>query len=428
MLDIKQIRDNPGFVKEKLILRNEYESAANIDRIMKADKDRLELIKKGETLKQLRNKVSEEIAILKKNKENTDDKIAEMKKVSDEIKNIDENLRNIEKEIGIILFYIPNLPADNVPVGKTPEDNIIIKSVGKKSEFNFKPSDHIELSKRHNIIDFERGAKISGSGFPLYKGKGAMLERALINYMLDEHIRKGYKEVLTPVIVNRASMEAAEKVPKFEDDMYRIDPDDLFAIPTAEVSIINIHRDETFNEEELPVKYCGYTNCFRREAGSYGKDTRGLLRIHQFNKVELITFCRSEESYKIMEEMLDDACSILDGLEIHYRVIELCTGDLGFAASKCYDIECWAPAEEKWLEVSSISNCTDFQARRGRIKYKKPVTHHSSRVTNYVHILNGSGLATPRLMVALLESNQTESGSIIIPPVLRKYTGFNVIE
>jgi seryl-tRNA synthetase len=423
MLDIKLIRENPDFVTEKLILRNEDISVIN--KIQQNDSKRLEIIQKAESLKEMRNNVSAEIGVMKKNKINADEKIAGMKIVSDEIKELDEDLRKLETEIENLLYYIPALPAEGIPVGKTAEENVEVKVLGEKKSFNFKVNDHVELSKKLDILDFERGAKISGSGFPLYKNKGATLERALINYMLDTHISKGYREVITPVLVNRASMEAAEKVPKFEEDMYRTD-DDLFAIPTAEVPIINIHRDEIFKEEELPMKYCGFTNCFRREAGSYGKDTKGFLRVHQFNKVELINFCKPEDSYAIMEEMLNDACAILNGLKIHYRIIELCTGDIGFSASKCYDIEVWSYGESKWLEASSVSNCTDFQSRRAKIRYKK-ILENGKTKTELVHILNGSGLATSRLMVALLESYQTKEGNIIVPEVLRKYTGFEVI-
>jgi len=423
MLDIKLIRENPDFVIEKLLLRNE--DIGVINKIQQIDSKRLEIIQKAESLKEMRNNVSAEIGVMKKNKINADEKIAGMKIVSDEIKELDEDLRKLETEIENLLYYIPALPAEGIPTGKTAEENVEVKVLGEKKSFNFKVNDHVELSKKLDILDFERGAKISGSGFPLYKNKGATLERALINYMLDTHISKGYREVITPVLVNRASMEAAEKVPKFEEDMYRTD-DDLFAIPTAEVPIINIHRDEIFKEEELPMKYCGFTNCFRREAGSYGKDTKGFLRVHQFNKVELINFCKPEDSYAIMEEMLNDACAILDGLKIHYRIIELCTGDIGFSASKCYDIEVWSYGENKWLEASSVSNCTDFQSRRAKIRYKK-ILENGKTKTELVHILNGSGLATSRLMVALLESYQTKEGNIIVPEVLRKYTGFEVI-
>lgn len=424
MLDLKLIRENAPYVKEKLILRNEDPSS--IDKILSTDLKRLEIIQKADTLKELRNKVSDEIGLMKKNKENADDKIAEMKKVSDEIKDLDVELRKIEAEIEELLYYVPALPADGIPVGKTADENVEVKIYGQKKEFQFKAKDHVELTKKLDILDFERGTKISGSGFPLYKGKGATLERALINYMLDTHISKGYKEVITPVLVNRASMEAAEKVPKFEEDMYHINEDDLFAIPTAEVPILNIHRDEILKEEDLPLKYCGFTNCFRREAGSYGKDTKGFLRVHQFNKVELINFCTPETSYNEMEKMLLDACAILEGLNIHYRVIELCTGDIGFSASKCYDIEVWSYAENKWLEASSVSNCTDFQSRRGKIRYRKTLESGKTK-TELLHILNGSGLATSRLMVAMLEANQTEEGSIVVPEVLRKYTGFEII-
>lgn len=424
MLDIKRIRENPDFVKEKLALRNE--DSGKIDSILGIDAQRLDVIKKVESLKELRNKVSGEIGIMKKKKENTDEKIAEMKKVSDDIKELDDELRKLDTKITEELYYLPNLPADNIPVGKSAEENVEIKVAGEKKSFNFKPKDHVELTKKLDILDFERGVKITGSGFPLYKGKGATLERALINYMLDTHIANGYSEVMTPVLVNRASMEAAEKVPKFEEDMYRIEPEDFFAIPTAEVPIINIHRDEILKESELPIKYCGFTNCFRREAGSYGKDTKGFLRVHQFNKVELINFCTPETSYDELQKMLADACRILDGLKVHYRIIELCTGDIGFSASKCYDIEVWSYAEEKWLEASSVSNCTEFQSRRAMIRYKK-VLENGKTKTELVHLLNGSGLATSRLMVALLETYQTKDGNITVPEVLRKYTGFEVI-
>ena len=424
MLDIKLIRENPALVKEKLILRNE--DTSTIDKIVALDRSRLDLILKTDALKELRNKVSDEIALMKKNKEDSGDKISEMKKVSEEIKQLDEELRKYDADIDILMRYIPNLPDDSVPHGKSEKDNVEVKKSGVRKDFGFKVKDHVQLGKSLDILDFERGTKISGSGFPLYKGKGAQLERALINFMLDEQGKNGYTEVLTPVLVNRASMEAAEKVPKFEDDMYHMEKDDLFAIPTAEVPILNIHRDEIMKQEDLPVRYCGFTNCFRREAGSYGKDTKGFLRVHQFNKVELINFCQPENSYDEMEKMLQHAVGILDKLEIHYRVIELCTADIGFAASKCYDIEVWSYAEEKWLEASSVSNCTDFQSRRAMVRYKKVLENNKTK-TEFVHALNGSGLATSRLMVALLEANQTADGGIIIPDALKKYTGFEKI-
>lgn len=424
MLDIKLIRDNPEFVKNKLQLRNE--SPDVIDKIQELDRIRLELIRKSEALKELKNSVSDEIAVIKKSKADASEKISEMKKVAEEIKTLDEELRSKDSEIDLLLKYIPNLPHDSVPEGKSEKDNVQILEWGEKKTFDFRVSDHTELGKKLDILDFERGAKISGSGFSLFKGKGAKLERALINFMLDEQIKNGYTEVMTPVLVSRASMEAAEKVPKFEDDMYYMERDDLFAIPTAEVPILNIHRDEILKPEDLPVKYCGYTNCFRREAGSYGKDTKGFLRVHQFNKVELINFCLPENSYTELEKMLEDALGILRKLNLYHRVIELCTADIGFAAAKCYDIEVWSYAENKWLETSSVSNCTDFQTRRAMVRYRKLLESNKTR-TELVHALNGSGLATSRLMVAMLEAYQTESGNIRVPEVLRSYTGFDVI-
>ncbi len=424
MLDIKIIREDLNSVKEKLALRGENSEA--VERVFESDKQRLDLIKRSEKLKEFRNTVSDEIAKLKRDKLDAEAKISEMKKVSDEIKGLDEELRNTDRVIDELLSYVPNLPHDSVPLGKSQDDNVEVKQYGAKHDFSFKPKDHVELGKQLDILDFERATKISGSGFALYKGKGARLERALINFMLDEQGKNGYREVMTPVLVNRESMRAAEKVPKFEEDMYYMEKDDLFAIPTAEVSILNIHRDEIIKEEDLPLKYCGFTNCFRREAGSYGKDTKGFLRVHQFNKVELITFCEPEKSYEELQNMLGHACGILDKLNIYYRVIELCTGDIGFAASKCYDIEVWSHAENKWLEASSVSNCTDFQSRRAMARYRKSSDGGKSR-TEFVHILNGSGLATSRLMVALLEANQTESGNINVPAALREYTGFDMI-
>lgn len=428
MLDIKLIRENADLVKTKLALRNE--DTAKVDEILELDKARLEILHKVEVLKETRNKVSAEIAKMKKDKidaQEVENKIAEMKKVGDDIKGFDDSLREIELKIESILYYIPALPADGTPEGKDASENVEIKVWGEKKKFDLEVKDHLQLSKKLDILDFERGTKISGSGFPLYKGKGAALERALINFFLDTHTTKnGYTEVMTPVLVNRASMEAAEKVPKFEEDMYHMNEDDLFAIPTAEVPILNIHRDEILKPEDLPIRYCGFTNCFRREAGSYGKDTKGFLRVHQFNKVELFSFCQPESSYEELEKMLGQACGLLEALGVHYRVIELCTGDMGFSASKCYDIEVWSYAEDKWLEASSVSNCTDFQSRRAQIRYKKTLENGKTK-TEFVHMLNGSGLATSRLMVALLEANQNADGSITVPEVLRSYTKFDVI-
>ncbi len=420
MLDLKLIRENPDLIKEKLKARNM--KIEPVDSIIKLDLKRREFISEVEKLKGLRNNVSAEIAKIKKEGLNADEKIADMKKVSDNIKELDEKLADAENEIDNFLRDIPNLPDNSVPLGKTSDDNVQFRIWGEKASGDFKYLDHVELGKKLDILDFGIGAKISGSGFPFYRGKGAILERALINFMLDTHKSNGYTEVLMPFLVNRTSMEAAEKVPKFEEDMYRTEPDDLFAIPTAEVPIVNIHRDEIMDAKHLPVKYCGYTACFRREAGSYGKDTKGFLRVHQFNKVELINFCLPEDSYAQMEEMLNHACGILEMLNIHYRIVNVCTGDMGFAANKQYDIEVWSPAENKWLEASSVSNCTDFQSRRAMIRFKR------DKKTEYVHILNGSGLATSRLYVSLVESNQTPEGKIIVPKSLQKYTNFEIID
>lgn len=421
MIDIKLIREKPDEVKKHLNKRGDF--GKFIDDIINLDKQRREIIRETEKLKNIRNTVSNEIAKLKKEKLNADDKISEMKMTSDNIKSLDDKLDLIEKNIEKILWDIPNIPDESVPVGKTPDDNVQIKVWGERPEGDFKFLDHVQLGKKLDILDFKTGAKITGSGFPFYKGQGAILERALVNFMLDSHKTNGYTEVMTPYVVNRTSMEATEKVPKFEYDMYRIDEDDLFAIPTAEVPIINIHRDEILNFENLPIKYCGYTPCFRREAGSYGKDTKGFLRVHQFNKVELINFCLPENSDDEMEKMLLHACGILEALNIHYRILNICTADIGFSAAKQYDLEVWSPAENKWLEASSVSNCTDFQSRRGKIRFKRP----GEKGTEFVHILNGSGLATSRLMVSLMESYQTPEGKIIVPKVLHKYTGFQII-
>jgi seryl-tRNA synthetase len=422
MIDIKLIRENPEFVKGNLDQRNNYSHL--VDNILKLDQGRRDCIQEVERLKNIRNTVSTEIAKMKKEGKDASHKIAEMKSTSDDIKSLDDKLSGIEKEIDAIMWDIPNITDDSVPAGKTPEENVEIKRWGERPNGDFNFLDHIELGKKHDILNFEIGAKITGSGFPFYKGKGAILERSLINFMLDTHKNNGYTEVFTPFIVSRASMEATEKVPKFEEDMYRIEPDDLFAIPTAEVPIINIHRDEILKYNELPIKYCGYTACFRREAGSYGKETKGFLRVHQFNKVELINFCLPENSYDEMEKMLGHACGVLEALNIHYRVVNVCQGDMTFSSNKQYDIETWSPAENKWLEASSVSNCTNFQSRRAQIRFKRP---EQKAKTEFVHILNGSGLATSRLMVSLLESYQTPEGKIIVPKVLHKYTGFEII-
>ncbi|GBD88960.1 serine--tRNA ligase [bacterium BMS3Abin03] len=425
MLDLKFIRENSELVKQAIANKNEK---ADIDKLLELDEQRRKIIVEAEELKAKRNKVSSQIPQLKKAGEDVSGVLAEMKTVSDTISELDDKLRKVDEQLNDILLYIPNIPHNTVPVGKTPEDNVIVREWipdGFSFDDDRKFSDHIELGKKLSILDFERGAKISGSGFPLYTGKGATLERALINFMLDVHINKHkYSEVFPPFLVNKESMIGTGQLPKMAEDMYHIEKDDLYPIPTAEVPITNMHRDEVLNEKDLPISYVGYSACFRREAGSYGKEARGFLRVHQFNKVEMVKIVKPETSYDELEKIVSDAEDILQALKIPYRVLLLCTGDLSFSAAKCYDIETWSPAEKKWLEVSSCSNFEDFQARRAKIRFKK----EGGKKPGLVHTLNGSGLATSRLMVSLLENYQTIDGKIVVPDVLQKYTGFQIIE
>lgn len=424
MLDIKFIRENPEIVKQGIINKNEKDT---VDEILETDKERRKLLVTVEELKAKRNKVSQEVGRLKKAGENADDIVAEMKQVSEDIKQLDEQLRSVDEKLKELLLWVPNLPHSSVPVGKDETSNVEVKQWLPEG-FSFENEepilDHIELGRKLNILDFERGAKISGSGFPVYVGKGARLERALINFMLDYHLDKhGYTEIIPPLLVNRDSMRGTGQLPKMQDDMYHVEKDDLYAIPTAEVPITNMHRSEVLNESELPINYTGYTPCFRREAGSYGKESKGFLRVHQFNKVEMVKFVKPETSYDELNNLVSDVEDILHELKIPYRVLELCTGDLSFAAAKCYDIETWSPAEGKWLEASSCSNFENFQARRANIRYRKD----EDKKLDFIHTLNGSGLATSRLMVSILENYQTPEGKVIVPKVLQQYTGFNII-
>jgi seryl-tRNA synthetase len=425
MLDIKFIRENPSLVRQGLLNKN---SKDVVDEIISADEERRTLISKTEELKSKRNQVSAKIPGMKKAGQDTAPILAEMKLVSDQITQLDVKLRDVEDKIELILRHTPNIAHVSVPVGKSAEENVESKRwmpEGFSFEHKFKMLDHVELGKKFKILDFERGTKISGSGFPLYMDKGATLERALINFMLDYHLHKhGYKEIFPPFLVNRESMKGTGQIPKMEDDMYFVEKDDLFPVPTAEVPITNIYRNEILGEFELPVKYVGYSACFRREAGSYGRDSKGFLRVHQFNKVEMVKFVKPETSYDELEKLVMDAEDILQALKIPYRILLLCTGDLSFSAAKCYDIETWSPAEKKWLEASSCSNFENFQARRANIKFRNETT----KKPEFLHTLNGSGLATSRLMVSILENYQTEDGKIIVPEVLREYTGFEVIE
>jgi len=425
MIDIKLIRENPELVKKGIENKNDKSS---IDEILAIDLERREKLQTVEELKSKRNSASQEIGKLKQAGESTDNIMAEMKQLADQIKKLDEELKDINEKFQTLLKWIPNLPHSSTPVGLSADDNVEVRK-WEHEDFPFqldcKPLDHIELGKKLGILDFERGAKVSGSGFPVYVGKGATLERALINYMLDYHIENhGYKEVFPPFLVNADSMYGTGQLPKMAEDMYHLSKDELYLIPTAEVPITNLHRNEILSEEQLPINYVAYSACFRREAGSYGKESKGFLRVHQFNKVEMVKIVEPESSYDELENIVSDAEDILKELKIPYRILLLCSGDLSFAAAKCYDIETWSPAENKWLEASSCSNFEDFQARRANIKFRRK----DSKKPEIAHTLNGSGLATSRLMVSLLENFQTPEGKIIVPKVLQKYTGFNIID
>lgn len=425
MIDIKLIRENPELVKQGIRNKNEKDT---LDELLKLDEEKRAIITDVEELKAKRNQASAKIPQMKKAGEDVGEILAEMKKVSDQIAGLDTKLKSVEGELEKYLLFIPNMPHSSVPVGKSAEDNVEVRQwlpEGFSLEKKGKILDHIELGKKLEILDFERGAKVSGSGFPVYIGKGATLERALINFMLDYHINKhNYSEVFPPFLVNKDSMFGTGQLPKMTDDIYYIEKDDLYTVPTAEVPITNLHRNEILDELELPKNYVGYSACFRREAGSYGKESKGFLRVHQFNKVEMVKIVKPEDSYSELENIVNDAEDILKALKIPYRIMLLCTGDLSFSAAKCYDIETWSPAENKWLEASSCSNFEDFQARRASIKFRRK----SAKKTEFVHTLNGSGLATSRLMVSLLEHYQMSEGTIAIPEVLQKYTGFSLID
>ena len=423
MLDIRLIRENEALVRSRLEMRGP-DHAKLLDGLLDLDRNRRALIENTDSLKAKRNELSAQIAEVSKRKEDASALKDQSRAIGDEITRGDAELKEIEKDIEIRLMQIPNLPHESVPFGKSAEENVVVREWGKKLSFDFNPKDHLTLGKSLGICDFERGTKITGSGFPVYKAAGAILERSLLNFFLETHRERGtYTEVSVPFVVNRDSMTGTGQLPKFEEDLYRCDTDDLFLIPTAEVPITNLHRDEILSESELPLCYCGYTPCFRREAGSYGKDTRGFLRLHQFDKVEMVKFARPDESYAEHEKLTADATHILELLGIHYRVILLCSGDMGFGAAKCYDIEIWSPCEEKWLEVSSCSNFESFQARRAGVRYRRA----DNNKPEFVHTLNGSGLATPRLLVVLLETFQNDDGTVSIPDVLKKYTGFSLI-
>jgi len=435
MLDIQFIRKNPDRVKQAII--NKHESAVDVDHILDTDSQRRKMIHHSEQLKKKRNEKSKEVSVLKKNGLDASQIIEETKEIGKEIKSVDVKLRELEEQLNTMLLQVPNLPAPDVPVGKDADDNEITRTCGERRGFDFTPLPHWELGRNLDILDLERSAKITGSGFILLKGMGAKLERALFNFMLDIHTGEhNYTEIFPPFLVNRKSMTGTGQLPKLEEDMYKTlqmytshssekdtATEDLFLVPTAEVPVTNIHRDEILSYKELPIYYTAYTPCFRREAGSYGKDTRGIIRVHQFNKVELVKFVNPENSYEELESLVANAEKILRLLGIEYRVVKLCTGDMSFAAAKCYDIELWAPGVGKYLEASSCSNFEDFQARRINVRYRD-----ENGKLHFVHTLNGSGLALPRTVIALLETYQQKDGTISVPEILQPYLGgINVI-
>jgi seryl-tRNA synthetase len=392
----------------------------DLDGLLRVDQERRRFVVEVDELKRRRNAASDEISRLKQQRQPADPLLAEMKQVSDSIKQLDDKMRSLDEQLQERLLNLPNLLHDSVPVGKDEKDNKEIKQWGTRPAFDFPSRSHWEIGEKLGILDFERAARVTGARFSFYIGLGARLERALINFMLDLHVREhGYEEILPPFIVNRASMIGTGQLPKFEEDLFRLRDEDYFLIPTAEVPVTNFYRDEILDEDRLPLSYAAYTPCFRREAGSYGKDTRGLIRQHQFNKVELVKFTTPERSYEELERLLQDAESVLQQLGLHYRVVLLCAGDTGFSSAKTYDIEVWLPGQNQFREISSCSNFESFQARRAGIRYRLK----GGKKTEYVHTLNGSGLAIGRTVVAILENYQRKDGSVTIPDALRPYMG-----
>ncbi len=418
MLDLKFIRENPDGINQNIKNKNEK---GDVSLILALDKTRRDIISEVEQLKNQRNVVSKDIADLKKQKLDASKQIESMKTVSEKVKKLDEKLRETELEINDNLLRITNMLHSSVPVGKSEEDNALIRRYGEPVEAAH-GKDHIQISEELGILDFKRGAKVSGSGFGYYVGKGAQIERALINYFLDKHSTNGYKEIMTPFVVGEEAMKGTGQLPKMAEDMYHCPLDNLYLIPTAEVPITNFHSDEILKNEDLTIKYCGYSPCFRREAGSYGKEVHGFLRVHQFNKVELVKFARPDESYYELESLVADVESLLKELGLVYRVLLLCSGDTSFSSAKTYDLEVWAPGEKRWLEVSSCSNFEAFQARRANIRYKPS----PDAKPEFVHTLNGSGLATPRILVALIEQ-YFDGEKLVVPDALCKYLPFEVM-
>jgi len=421
MISIRRLRKNKKIYQDAMLQRGEE---FDFENILEIDSKIREIKTMVNDMRADRNAASEAIGTAKKAGEDASDSIAKTRALGEDLKKLESQLHVFENDLKNILYKIPNSPHDSVPVGLNESENIEVRKWGSKVDFGFEPKTHMELGDRLNLFDFKAASKLSGSGFPLYIGKGAKLERRLINTMIDFHIEEyDFKEVLPPVLMLKDSMITTGQLPKFQEDMYHTEVDNLFLAPTAEVPVTNIHRNDILEESDLPIYYVAYSPCFRRESGSYGKDTRGLLRVHQFNKVELVKFTTPSSSYDELETLTYQAESILQKLGLHYRVVSLCTGDLSFSAAKCYDLEIWAPGEKKWLEVSSCSNFESFQARRGNIRYRTSI----DKKVELLHTLNGSGVATPRLMVALLETYQTENGDISFPKDVAEFLGINKI-
>lgn len=414
MLDIKMIRQNTDEIKERLATRGV--KAEKIDALLEKDKRRRELLVETEGLKQKRNEVSAEIANAKRNKQDATDAIKEMREVGAKIKSLDEELEEVEATVKDMASRLPNLPNPTIPVGPDESANVELRKVGTPREFDFEPKAHWDIGEDLGILDFDRGAKVSGARFVYYKGLGARLERAVYNFMLDEHAKEGYTEMLPPYIVNAQTMYGTGQFPKFKEDVYQVNGEDMTLIPTAEVPLTNYYRDEVIPTEKLPVYFTALTPCFRSEAGSAGRDTRGLIRMHQFNKVEMVKFSKPENSYNELEKMTQNAGNIMEKLGLPYHVITLSTGDMGFSAAMTHDLEVWMPAQNKYREISSCSNCEDFQARRAHIQYRD-----ENGKLNFVHTLNGSGLAVGRTVAAILENYQNEDGSVTVPEALRPY-------
>ncbi|WP_249872255.1 serine--tRNA ligase [Oceanobacillus saliphilus] len=418
MLDMKYLRNNFKEVQEKL--KHRGEDLSDLEKFGSLDERRRELIAETETLKAKRNEATKQISVLKKEKKDAEPAIKEMRQVGENISVLDTELKEIEEELQRIMLSIPNIPHESVPVGESEDDNIEARKWGIVPKFDFEIQPHWDIATNLDILDFERAGKVTGSRFVFYKGLGARLERALLNFMMDLHAEEhGYVEMLPPYIVNRTSMTGTGQLPKFEADAFKLEEWDYFMVPTAEVPVTNYHRDEILSEEELPKKYVAYSASFRSEAGSAGRDTRGLIRQHQFNKVELVNFVKPEDSYEALETLTGNAEKVLQLLNLPYRVMSMCTGDLGFTAAKKYDIEVWIPSQDTYREISSCSNFEDFQARRAGIRFRRD----AKGKPEYVHTLNGSGLAIGRTVAALLENYQQEDGTVNVPEVLRPYMG-----